>query len=66
MRTTLDIDEDLLAEGLRLTGERSKSRAVNKALEGYIRDKYVKELRAALGTVDLADNWYELRHMDPR
>ena len=66
MRTTLDIDEGHLEELVKLTGEKSKSKALNKALEEYIRRKRIQELRAALGTIDLVDNWYELRHMEPR
>jgi Arc/MetJ family transcription regulator len=66
MRTTLEIDERLVEEVTKLTGERSKGKAVNKALGEYIRHKRIEELRAAAGTIDLVDNWYELRHMDPR
>ena len=66
MRITVDIDEGLLKEAVTLTGEKSKSKALNKALEDYIRRKKIDELRAMLGTIDLVDNWYELRHMDPR
>jgi len=65
MRTTLTIDPKLLDEAIALTGERSKSKAVNKALDEYIRHKRIQELRAMLGTIDLADDWYELRHMEP-
>ncbi|MBF8268103.1 MAG: Antitoxin of type system, VapB [Dehalococcoidia bacterium] len=66
MRTTVDIEEGLLEELVKLTGEKSKKKALNKALEEYIRRKRIQELRAALGTIDLVDNWYELRHMEPR
>ena len=66
MRTTLEIDEKLLDEVLILTEEKSKGKAVSKALRDYIRRKRIEELRAMFGTIDLVDNWYELRHMDPR
>lgn len=66
MRTTLNIDEKLIDEVAKLTGEKNKGKAVNKALEEYIRRKKIEELRAMLGTIDLVDNWYELRHMEPR
>ncbi|MBI4216079.1 MAG: type II toxin-antitoxin system VapB family antitoxin [Chloroflexi bacterium] len=64
MRTTLDIDPKLLAEVAKLTGEKSKSKALNKALEDYIRHKRIEELRGMLGKVDLIDNWYEIRHRE--
>ncbi len=66
MRTTLDLDEKLVEAVTKMTGVKSKSKAVNKALEEYVRRQLIEELRAMLGTIDLVDNWYELRHMEPR
>ena len=66
MRTTLDVDQKLLNDVVEVTGEKSKSKAVSKALEEYIRRKRIQELRDMAGTIDLVDNWYELRHMEPR
>ena len=66
MRTTMDIDRKLLDDVVALTGEKTKGKAVSKALEEYIRKKRIEELRAMAGTIDLVDNWYELRHMEPR
>lgn len=66
MRTTLDIDEKLLEEVGKLTGEKSKSKAVNKALEEYLRWTAIEGLRSLAGKIDLIDNWYELRHREPR
>ena len=66
MRTTVDIDGKLLDRVIALTGEKSKSKAVCRALEEYVRRQSIEELRAMAGTIDLVDNWYELRHMEPR
>ena len=66
MRTTLEIDPKLVAEAVKLTGEKNKGRAVSKALEEYIRRKKIEELRVSLGKLNLDDTWYELRHMEPR
>ncbi len=66
MRTTVDIEEKFLEEVAKLTGEKSRSKAVNKALEEYIRLKKLEELRRMAGAIDLVDNWYELRHMEAR
>ena len=66
MRTTLDIDEKLLVEVGKLTNEKSKSKAVNKALDEYVRWRKIEELRSLAGKIDLLDNWYEIRHMEPR
>ena len=44
MRTTLNIDSELLENVLDATGENTKSKAVNAALKEYIRRKHVQEL----------------------
>ena len=66
MRMTLDVDEHLLSEVVSLTGEKTKGKAVSKALAAYVRDRRIQELRGMLGTTDLIDNWYELRHAGPQ
>ena len=63
MRTTLDIDPKLLDQVVETTGENTKSAAVNKALEEYLREVRVKRLLALKGKLDLdLDDWYALRH----
>ena len=66
MRTTLEVDEKLLDEVMTLTGEKSRSKALNRVIADWIRDKRVEELRSMLGTLDLGDDWYEMRHAEPR
>jgi hypothetical protein len=57
MRNTFDLDPELVGEVQRRTGEKSPSRAINKALAEFIRRKKLDELRELLGTMDLEDNW---------
>ena len=64
MRTTLDVDADLLDAVVETTGERSKSKAVNKALEEYIRRKRVAELREIAGNIALVNNLRELEALE--
>lgn len=65
MRTRLDINEKLLEQVLGLTGETSKSKAVNKALEEYVCRERIQGLLALMGKLDLdLDDWYEFRHME--
>lgn len=65
MRTTLDVDKELLDAVVDLTKEKSKSRAVTKALEEYVRREHIEGLLALLGKLDLdLDDWYEFRHME--
>lgn len=65
MRTTLDIDEKLLQKVVDVTGETSKSKAISKALEEYVRRARIEDLLSLRGRLDLdLDDWYELRHME--
>ena len=65
MRTTLDVDPKLLTDVVKVTGEKSKSKAVNKALEEYIRYSRVERLLDLQGKLDLdLDDWYEFRHTE--
>ncbi|MBI4297785.1 MAG: type II toxin-antitoxin system VapB family antitoxin [Chloroflexi bacterium] len=64
MRTTLELDERLVEEVTKLTKEKSKSKAVNKALEEYLRNKKIDELFSMAGKVDLVDNWRELEELE--
>ncbi len=55
MRTTLDVDEKLLKDVVTATGEKSRSRAVNRALLEYVRGKKIDELRAMAGKIWIED-----------
>ncbi len=64
MRTTLDIDPELVEEAVAATGEKTKSKAVSKILEEYVRGIKIDELRAMAGKANLEDTWRELRGLD--
>ena len=64
MRTTVDIDEKLLAAAEKITGESSPSKAVNAALRELVRRQKLRELRAMLGTTDWEENWKELEELE--
>ena len=66
MRTTLDVDRKLLDQVVETTGERSKSAAVNRALQDFVRRTKINELRAMAGTVHLDDTRAEQRKADGR
>jgi Arc/MetJ family transcription regulator len=65
MRTTLELNEKLLTQVEEITGETSLSKAVNKALEEFVKQDRRRRLFASLGTrdLDLAD-WQEFRHRE--
>ena len=64
MRTTLDIDERLLKGVVKATGQKTKSKAVNRALEEYLRRKAIDEIRAMAGKIDILDNWRDLEELE--
>jgi len=65
MRTTLDLDEDVLQETMRSTGARSKKKGVEAALREYVRMKRRQALLSRIGSwtdFDLTvENLEELR-----
>ncbi len=64
MRTTLNLDAKLLEAVAELTGEKSKGKAVNKALEEYVRRQRVEEIIDMFGKVDMIDNLEELEELE--
>ena len=60
MRTTVDIDEKLLADVVELTGEKSKGKALNRALEEYLYWNAVDGLRAIAGKVEFVDGFEQM------
>ena len=56
MRTTISIESEMLEELVKATGARSRSAAINRAAEDYVRRKKLTELKDAwlgLETVDV-------------
>ncbi|MCR9132097.1 MAG: type II toxin-antitoxin system VapB family antitoxin [bacterium] len=53
MRTTIDIQQDLLEEVMKLTGAKTKNQAVNEALKSQIQRAKRKRLLTRKGTIDL-------------
>lgn len=66
MRTTLDIDSNLLDSVVEATGETTKSKAVNAALEEYVRRIKIDELREMAGKYQIDDTRAEQREADKR
>ena len=64
MRTTLDIDERILGAVVKATGEKSRSKAVQKVLEDYLRHRAIDELRGSAGKIGIDDMQEEQRAAD--
>ena len=66
MRTTISIDADMLEELVEATGERSRSAALKKAAEEYLRRKKLRELKQAWLAARADDVRSEARDADLR
>ncbi len=64
MRTTLDINGKLLEDAVKLSGEKTKTAAVEAALREYVRLRRKEMLLNLRGKVKIEDNWRELRQME--
>jgi metal-responsive CopG/Arc/MetJ family transcriptional regulator len=66
MRTTIAIDEELINELMRVEGDVSRSEAIRRAIEDYLRRKRVDEFMTLAGShlVDL--DWQEAERLDIR
>jgi Arc/MetJ family transcription regulator len=64
MRATLNIPDDLLAEVQKITGEKSKTKAITIAMREYIRQKRIKELIALRGKIQIEDVTEELEKLE--
>jgi hypothetical protein len=53
MRTTLDLDDGLIDEAMRLSGEKTKTRVIHKALADFINRTKAKGILDFGGKVDL-------------
>jgi hypothetical protein len=64
MRTTLNIEDGLFDDLMRLTQATTKTQAVRDALTEYIRLRRKEELLALRGRLEIEDNWRQLRESE--
>jgi len=57
MRATLNIPDNLIEEVQKITGEKSKTKAITIAIKEYIRQKRIKELIALRGKLQIDYDW---------
>jgi hypothetical protein len=57
MRATLNIPDDLVSEVQRVTGERSKTKAIVIAMQEFIRQKKVQKLIELRGKIKIDYDW---------
>lgn len=61
MRTTLDLPEDLIAEAMKATNIKTKTKVIVAALEQLIRKSKIAEIKNYKGQVDLDIDLNEVR-----
>ncbi len=64
MRTTLDLDDELMAALMRQHPQETKTRAVEHAIESYLRTDALRKLRDLAGRIEIEDASSELRKID--
>jgi hypothetical protein len=64
MRATLNIPDDLLAEVQKISGEKSKTKAITTAMQEFIKQKKIKELIALRGKIQIDDVTEELEKLE--
>ncbi len=63
MRTTIDLDDELVKEAMSLLGARTKRAAIQQSLKELINQKRRERLRAKLGRWELAITLDDLEKM---
>lgn len=66
MRTTINIDDDIFEELMRITASTSRAKAIQTAICEYIEIKRKKQLLALRGNLDITNNWRQLRQQEMR
>lgn len=57
MRATLNIPDELIKEVLRLSGEKTKTKAIIVAIKEYIKEQKIKKLLSLKGKVHIDYDW---------
>ena len=64
MRTTLTLDDMVVAQVVQATGRSNPLDAIREALQSYLQQEKLKQVIAMRGKLNLQDNWRELRQLD--
>lgn len=57
MRATLNISDELVSDVQKITGEKSKTKAITIAMREFIRQRNIKDLLALRGRVQIDYDW---------
>ncbi len=59
MRTTINIRDDLLESLMARTGARNRTKAIEMAVQEYLRKKSIEDLIALSGKIPIDPDWQE-------
>jgi hypothetical protein len=57
VRATLNIPDELISEVVRVSGEKSKTKAVIIAMQEFVRQRRLEKLLALEGKIDIDYDW---------
>lgn len=60
MRTTLNIDDNLISKLIIITNEKSKTKAITIAIKDFIKKKKIEKIISFQGKLSIEDNWQEI------
>jgi len=66
MRTTLNLDDDVITRLLRITHAPTKTQAVTHAIREYVRHQQLEELRQLRGKLRLRQDWRRAEQVELR
>jgi hypothetical protein len=64
MRTTLNLPDQSMNKILRLTKAKTKTEAVTKVIDDYIRREKIRDLIELRGKLHFDENWMELEKLE--
>jgi len=64
MRATLNIPDDLLEEVQKISGEKSKTKAITIAMQEFVRQKKIRQLIALAGKIEIEDVTETLENLE--
>lgn len=64
MRATLNLPDELINEVMKITGEKTKTKALIRVLEEYIRQAKIKKLIELSGRIEIVDVTEEIENME--
>ena len=66
MRTTIDLPDNLVTEVMKATGEKTKTKALIRVMEDYLRRKKIERVLQSAGKIEFVTTADKLRKQSER